>query len=123
MNHRPEYRLLQEADPEICGVYSKVTGEVSEFTAPRLEEDLTDWAHRHGGASVLDLREVRYLDGTGIKMVCRLFAAAKRRGARLVLVTNAFQDTVLKVVRLHTVLPAAKTREEAASLLRGATAS
>jgi len=55
-----------------------VRGELDLATAPELERTLTAQAHHHGPL-LLDLRDVSFIDATGVGVLLRAAAAARRR--------------------------------------------
>ena len=62
-----------------------VRGELDVATAPALERVLVDHARR-GGPVVLDLRELSFIDASGLGLLLRTNAHARRDGMALQLV-------------------------------------
>lgn len=112
-----KYHVFRKADEVLRGVYCKLTGEIDDHDTPEVEASLREWIDSHGGSVTLDIREVKYHSSSVLRMLLRLHAETVRRGEPLVLITNAFQDRLLKIVRMDRLLTTTKTREEAAALL------
>ena len=91
-------------DHERDQVVAHVRGEVDLYTAPKLRERLmaaTDGVNR----LVLDLREVTFLDSTGISVIVSVLKRMREGGGDLVLrsPTEAVRK-VLEMTRLDNVL-------------------
>jgi anti-sigma B factor antagonist len=73
-------------------------GELDLDTAPRLDEAIV--ATREGGGSrlVLDLRQLTFMDSTGLRLVIRWDTAAKQDGFDFAIVPGP--DVVQRVIRL-----------------------
>lgn len=82
-----EFALTTEARD--AGTRIRVRGELDIATAPRLEQEL----RAHGGAAtvVLDLREVTFLDSSGLRAVIVGSQEAVAAGRRLVVVPGEGQ--------------------------------
>jgi anti-anti-sigma factor len=113
-----KYRIIRSVDLALRGVYMKLTGDIDAPDTPEIEASLQEWIHHHGGSVVLDIRDIRYQSSALIYLFCRLHAETRMRGEALVLLTNAFQDRLLKIVRLHRLFTTAKSKDEAALLVR-----
>jgi anti-anti-sigma factor len=85
-------------DPLACVV--RLSGQLDILYAHELQEVLADAADRHRNV-VLDLRDVRLLDSTGMGQLVRARQAADVRGGSLCLVgPSPFIVTVLETMRL-----------------------
>jgi anti-sigma B factor antagonist len=63
-----------------------VAGELDLATAPILQERITDAEDLHPPLLVLDLRELTFMDSTGLRIVLAADAAARREARRLAVV-------------------------------------
>jgi anti-sigma B factor antagonist len=77
---------LTQEDAET--VWVRVTGELDLLTSEELAVALRD-AHRRGRLIVLDLRELTFMDGCGLRVILGAAARAGRRGRRLIVVRGA----------------------------------
>ena len=69
-----------------AGVALTLTGELDLSTVQQLEEAVADGVHGKARLVVLDLRELAFLDSTGLRLMLRLDARLKEEGGRLVLI-------------------------------------
>ncbi len=116
---RPEKCSIRRTIDRLSrGVHFQLAGEIDAHDTPPMEASIREWIHRHGGSVVIDIRDVRYQSSAFIKMLVRFHMESRQREADLVLITNAFQDRLLRIFSLDRLFLAVKTREEAASLLR-----
>jgi anti-anti-sigma factor len=78
----------------------RLQGQLDILYAHELRDVLVDAGTRHRNV-VLDMRDVRLLDSTGLGQLVRARQAAERRGGRLCLAApSAFILTVLDTMRL-----------------------
>jgi anti-anti-sigma factor len=69
---------------------------------------------------MLDLREVPYIDSTGLAFIVELHKAMKNRGGQVVLANgNARVREVLALTRIDEVVPVCDGEESAEAALRG----
>lgn len=73
-------------------------GELDISTSPRLEKELEDAEAGEPGTIVLDLRELDFMDSTGLRVVVSADARARERGRRLVVVRG--RDAVQRLFRI-----------------------
>lgn len=73
-------------------------GELDLDTAPRLEETLAAVREEGGPRLVLDLRDLTFMDSTGLRLVIRWDTAARRDGFDFAIVPGP--DVVQRVIRL-----------------------
>jgi anti-anti-sigma factor len=76
-----------------------VRGELDLATAPELEEKLLP-PLREGGAAVLDLRPLDFMDSTGVRVIVAAHHAAQESGGRLSLVRTAREGPVGRVLEI-----------------------
>ncbi|WP_462410258.1 anti-sigma factor antagonist [Neobacillus sp. Marseille-QA0830] len=72
---------VQKKDRE---VWVQAAGEIDAFTAPKLREEL--WPYAQGNTVtniVIDLKNVSYLDSTGLGVFVGLFKQLKQKGGEL----------------------------------------
>ena len=74
------------APSEGAGVTLTLTGELDLSTVDQLEQAIADNLNSDGELVVMDLRELSFLDSTGLRLMLRLDASLKEEGRRLVLV-------------------------------------
>jgi anti-anti-sigma factor len=87
MTRPPAFRIVTER----TGVMAHIAlhGELDLATAPQLEAELQDLLHGNGEPLeqvVLDLRDLLFLDSTGLEVIVQLDAAGRRAGFTLTLV-------------------------------------
>ncbi len=105
--------------PEIGGiVVLSFEGEFDRWNAPTVGESL-DQALETRRDLILDLSEVTFLDSSVINELFRGAQAAKASGrvAVLQLGTAPFVERILEFVRIESVLPRARRRDEAIQLI------
>jgi anti-sigma B factor antagonist len=73
-------------------------GELDLDTEPQLEEAITACREQGAPRLVLDLRELTFMDSTGLRLVIRWDTAAKQQGFEFAIVPGP--DVVQRVVRL-----------------------
>ena len=110
-------RFKTETDKGVCVVRLAgrfATGSDAELVA------VQDHLRQIGIANVvLDLREVPYIDSTGLAFVVELHKAMKNRGGRVVVANaNARVREVLALTRIDEVVPVSTDEEAAGSILR-----
>jgi anti-anti-sigma factor len=76
-----------------------VRGELDLATAPELEEALLP-PLRDGGAAILELRPLEFMDSTGVRVIVAAHHAAQESGGRLVLVRTAPDGAVGRVLEI-----------------------
>jgi anti-anti-sigma factor len=76
-----------------------VRGELDLATAPQLEEALVP-PLRDGGAAVLDLRGLEFMDSTGVRVIVAAHAAAKESGGSLSVVRTDPEGPVGRVLEI-----------------------
>lgn len=74
-------------------------GELDLATAPQLEEVLLP-ALKDGGAVVLDLRALEFMDSTGVRVIVASHVAAGESGGSLVLVRTDPEGPVGRVLEI-----------------------
>jgi anti-sigma B factor antagonist len=73
-------------------------GELDISSAGRVEKELREVEKKAPGVMVLDLRPLRFIDSTGLRLVLAADLRARRDGRRLVIVRGP--DTVHRVFRI-----------------------
>lgn len=63
-----------------------VSGEIDAFTAPKLREELMPLAEKENANLVINLRDVSYMDSTGLGVFVGLLKAVRKNGGKLKLV-------------------------------------
>jgi anti-sigma B factor antagonist len=74
------FRLDVFRDPELCVL--KLSGELDLASCPELEQELVH-AATLGTAVVVDLRELGFIDSTGIAVLVKAYAQSRQNGSRL----------------------------------------
>lgn len=108
----PDYRLQVETDERDGVCVCRLSGEVDLATVTVLQDALGQI--QNSRRVVLDCHQLTYIDSTGLTLLVRL----RERGYRFVIVAAppALQK-VVRVIGLHTLIPLARTREEALRVL------
>ena len=79
-----------------------LSGELDIAGAPRIEDALREAEEQGPAAVVLDLRELGFMDSTGLRTILAADARAKEAGRRLVVVQGDENiQRVFEVTRLH----------------------
>ena len=77
------------------------SGELDLATAEALEEELKRQERRDPSTLMLDLREITFMDSTGLRTVIAADSRARERGARLVIVRPPEEvDRVFRITRM-----------------------
>jgi anti-anti-sigma factor len=85
-----------------------LVGELDITTTPRLSKYLSTLAQTHQGLIVIDLRQLTFLDSTGVRALVRADSYARRDGWNLAIVKGPPQvQRVLEICGLTEVLPLA----------------
>jgi anti-sigma B factor antagonist len=79
-------------------VHVALQGELDISSAGRVEKELREIEKNAPGVMVLDLRPLRFIDSTGLRLVLAADLRARRDGRRLVIVRGP--DTVHRVFRI-----------------------
>jgi anti-anti-sigma factor len=99
----PVPKLLELRTEDDSGIARLVaSGELDLATSEQLEDELK--RHEQGGADtiMLDLRELTFMDSTGLRTVIAADARARERGGRLVIVRPPEEvDRVFRLTRMH----------------------
>lgn len=80
------------------GVHVALQGELDISSAERVEQELRRVEETSPTTMVLDLRTLRFIDSTGLRLVLAADLRARRDGRRLVIVRGP--DTVHRVFRI-----------------------
>jgi len=90
-----------------------VTGDIDMRTSPGLRKTLLE-SLKKTPRLVVNMREVRYVDSSGIASLVEVFKEARNRNKRLVLFgLNATVHDVLQLTRLAKIFEIRETEEEA----------
>jgi len=90
-----------------------VTGDIDMRTSPGFRKTLLE-SLKNTPRLVVNLREVRYVDSSGIASLVEVFKEARNRNKRLVLFgLNATVHDVLQLTRLAKIFEIRETEEEA----------
>ncbi|MDN3018036.1 anti-sigma factor antagonist [Paenibacillus sp. BSR1-1] len=65
------------------GILVQVAGEIDAFTAPKLREELLPLAEGSNKSIIVNLKDVSYLDSTGLGVFVGLFKQLKKSGGEL----------------------------------------
>jgi anti-anti-sigma factor len=84
-----------------------LVGELDMATTPRLSEYLSTPAQTHHGLIVIDLRQLTFLDSTGVRALVRADGYARRDGWSLAIIKGPQVQRVLELCGLTEVLPVA----------------
>lgn len=88
-----------ETTPSLpAGVLLALVGELDISSAPTLERELRRAEDGAPSVLVLDLRELRFMDSTGLRLVLGADARARREGRRLAIVRGG--ETIDRVFRI-----------------------
>ena len=83
------------------GVIVALSGELDLASAPKLEDEMKHLEERGPGVIVLDLKELSFMDSSGLRALLSADARAREAGRRLVLVRGDERvQRVLKITRL-----------------------
>jgi len=66
-------------------LHAKLAGEIDAYTAPKVKESLHPYAEKSGINMVVDLKDVSYMDSTGLGVFVGLFKALKAENGNLIL--------------------------------------
>jgi anti-anti-sigma factor len=77
-----------------------LSGELDISTAPRVEEELRRVEDDRPAVIVLDLRELEFMDSSGIRVLVAAHARAGRSGARLFVVRPGQDSAVGKIIEV-----------------------
>ena len=98
MNSSPFGVTIERRD---SAVHLALSGELDISTAPRLEDDLHRVEAERPELIVLDLRDLSFLDSTGLRLLIMADARAKEDGRRLAIGrANDMVQRVLHITRL-----------------------
>lgn len=92
-----------------------VSGDIDLYTSPKLRETILElFGRRAQTCVILNLKDVHYVDSSGIASLVEGLKEAKSREAKFVLVgLNEAPRHVLELTRLLSVFEIAETEEEA----------
>jgi anti-anti-sigma factor len=98
----PDSALLQcHTEHSDGGARVVLRGELDISSAHRLEDELSRVEAQPPGVLMMDLRELRFMDSTGLRMIVRADQRAREGGRRLVLVRGPERvDRVFKITKL-----------------------
>jgi anti-anti-sigma factor len=92
--------LKTENDDGVARVVA--SGELDLGTAEQLDEELKRHEQAASATLVLDLRELTFMDSTGLRTVIAADARARERGIRFVIVRPPEEvDRVFRLTRMH----------------------
>ena len=95
-------RIVQAGD----ATHIRPTGELDIATTPALEQAIADATTQTGSALVLDLRELTFMDSTGLRTLAQTNARAEADGFSLSIVRGSRQiERVLEISGLGALLP------------------
>ncbi|MBS4197253.1 STAS domain-containing protein [Lederbergia citri] len=73
---------LTEVNEEL---HAKLEGEIDAYTAPKVKESLHPYAEKSGIKIIVDLKEVSYMDSTGLGVFVGLFKTLRANEGNLML--------------------------------------
>jgi anti-sigma B factor antagonist len=98
-NVAPPMPLLSVTSDRVDGIDRvAVSGELDISTAPRLEDELLRVERDEPGTLALDLRQLTFMDSTGLRIVVAADARARESGRRFVVVKGP--DSVQRIFTL-----------------------
>ena len=80
------------------GVRIVLTGELDISTAPRVEDELRRVEEGRPAVILLDLRELEFMDSTGLRVIVAADGRARKQARRLVIVRGS--DTVQRIIEM-----------------------
>jgi anti-anti-sigma factor len=95
---------ILELDVEHSASSTRISlkGELDIASAPRVEEEVRRVLGAGDGALLLDLRELTFMDSTGLRAIVRSHEAAERAGRRFAIVRGPEPvDRVFQIVGLE----------------------
>src|SRR5690242_14722074 len=99
-------RFSCEVVPERDHVRVAPVGELDMASCPALEQTIRELRDAGSDYIVLDLRQLRFLDSTGLRLLLGLSAAARENSHRLELIEGPPQvQRVIQLTRTRSVLP------------------
>ncbi len=107
-----ELNISSERENDVC--IMRIDGEIDVYTAPRLKESLAEQIETGCFNVVMDMRDVGFIDSSGLGVLVGGLRRAKERSGCIRLVCT--RDSVLKIFRitgLDKVFPIFGTVEEA----------
>ncbi|MBS4202311.1 anti-sigma factor antagonist [Bacillus sp. FJAT-49732] len=66
-------------------LHAKLEGEIDAYTAPKVKESLHPYAEKAGIKMIVDLKDVSYMDSTGLGVFVGLFKTLKAENGELIL--------------------------------------
>jgi len=109
----PHFELTEE-DAEPGAHVIDLRGEIHLTTAPRLADHLTDAIECGKTAIVLDMREVEFIDSTGLSVLLNGLRLAGQRKGRIALVcTNPTVLRLFQITNLDSTFDIFDEREKA----------
>jgi anti-anti-sigma factor len=90
--------LSLETREEEGAVRIAVSGELDLASALTFDEELRRAERRQPGTLILDLRRLRFMDSTGLRLILSAQSRARTRGQRLAIVQGG--DAVRRIFRL-----------------------
>jgi anti-sigma B factor antagonist len=90
--------LALETREEGSAVRIALTGELDLASALTFDEELRRAEERAPDTMILDLRRLRFMDSTGLRLIMSAHARARNRGRRLAIVLGS--DPVKRIFRL-----------------------
>ena len=96
----------------------ELSGELDYHSSPELRSELTKLAERKAPTILIDLKNVAYIDSSGLATFVELFQRMKRYGGKLALFNlGAGVRSVFEIAKLDTIFKLAGSEKEALSLV------
>jgi anti-sigma B factor antagonist len=83
---------------------ARLTGEIDTYTVPEVRAAFDELAVAGGGTVVVDLREVTFMDSSGLGAIIGLFHRVQAAGARLQLVCGGVSLRLVRLMHLDQVM-------------------
>jgi anti-sigma B factor antagonist len=106
------------SDKQGDNVHVRMRGDLDISTAPRLEEELRRVEAEAPATLVLDLRELSFMDSTGLRLLITADARAHEQRRRFVLVRGS--DMIQRVLRITRLDERLEIVDDADAVLAGA---
>jgi anti-sigma B factor antagonist len=101
---RPNFEIRTESTPSVA--YLALSGEFDLAAEPEFAQQLSRVEENGFRKVVLDLKEVTFIDSTGLRLILGLWERSRERGAELVLVRGPEAvQRVFEVTGLERLLP------------------
>lgn len=106
-------QLSIETSAQPGGVLLRLKGELDMATAPYLEREIANASETDAGAIVLDLRELDFIDSTGLRTLITEHERSRESGRQFALVQGSKQvDRLMSITRVSEHLQIVSSPDE-----------